>query len=134
MPLLADNPPMATVRVVVADDDRDTVRTLTALLREEGYDVRPAYSGTDVLREVLDFDADAVLLDIALPELPGYIVARQIREYCGNTRPLLIGISGRYKESGDKAFAEVIGIDHYLVKPYDPAWVMALLAPLKAAA
>ena len=124
---------MSALRVIVADDDRDTVTTLTELLREEGHEVRPVYRGSDVLREVLAFDPDAVLLDIGLPEVPGHVVARKIRECCGHKRPLLIGISGRYKLPADKAYAEANGINHYLVKPCDPNSLIALLAPLKTA-
>jgi len=103
---------MSALRVIVADDDRDTVTTLTELLREEGHDVRPVYRG--------------------MPEVPGHVVARKIRECCGHKRPLLIGISGRYKLPADKAYAEANGINHYLIKPCDPNSLIALLAPLQA--
>jgi DNA-binding response OmpR family regulator len=124
---------MSSLRVIVADDDRDLVSTLVALLREEGHDVRPVYRGSDVLREVLEFDPDAVLLDIGLPEVPGHVVARKIRECCGQKRPLLIGISGRYKLPADRAYAEANGMNHYLLKPCDPNSLIALLEPLKGA-
>lgn len=118
------------LRILVADDQRDTVVTLRLLLQDKGHEVREVYRGPEVLGVVLDFDPDAVLLDISLPELSGYEVARKIRECCGNKRPLLIGISGRYKHPADKTLAEINGINHYLVKPFNPNSLMGLLAPL----
>ena len=119
------------LRIVVADDDRDSVLTLLMLLRDEGHDVRGVYSGRQVMGQVLDFDPDAVLLDIAMPELSGWEVARTIRAQRGAERPLLIGISGEYKQGADKVLAQILGFHHYLVKPYAPAELLALLAPLR---
>jgi CheY-like chemotaxis protein len=79
------------LRVLVADDDRDSVLTLMMLLRDEGHEVRGVYSGRQVMGHVLDFDPDVVLLDIAMPELSGWEVARTIRARRGAERPMLIG-------------------------------------------
>lgn len=76
------------LRIVVADDDRDSVLTLM-LLREEGHEVRGVYSSRQVMGHVIDFDPDVVLLDIAMPELSGWEVARTIRARRGADRPLL---------------------------------------------
>lgn len=119
------------LRIVVADDDRDSVLTLMMLLREEGHEVRGVYSSRQVMGHVIDFDPDAVLLDIAMPELSGWEVARTIRAQRGAERPLLIGISGEYKQGADKVLAQILGFHHYLVKPYAPAELLALLAPLR---
>jgi DNA-binding response OmpR family regulator len=119
-----------SLHIIVADDDRDTVLTLMLLLREEGHDVRGVHSATQVLRAVNEFYPDVVVLDIAMPELSGWQVARKIRERLGR-RPMLIGISGEYKHSVDRILSEVVGFDHYLVKPYEPAALMALLDPLR---
>ena len=117
------------LRILVADDDRDSVLTLTMLLREEGHEVRGVYSGRQVMGQVLDFDPDVVLLDIAMPELSGWEVARTIRARRGADRPLLIGISGEYKQGADKVLAQILGFNHYLLKPYAPSDLLALLAP-----
>jgi DNA-binding response OmpR family regulator len=119
------------LRIVIADDDRDSVLTLTMLLREEGHDVRGVYSGRHVMGHVVDFDPDVVLLDIAMPELSGWEVARAIRARRGAERPLLIGISGEYKQGADRVLAEILGFNHYLLKPYPPAELLALLEPLR---
>lgn len=119
------------LRVLVADDDRDSVLTLMMLLREEGHEVRGVYSSRQVMGHVIDFDPDAVLLDIAMPELSGWEVARTIRARRGADRPLLIGISGEYKQGADRVLAQIMGFQHYLVKPYAPADLLSLLDPLR---
>jgi DNA-binding response OmpR family regulator len=119
------------LRILVADDERDTVSTLTLILQDEGHEVHAVHRGPEVLRAVLALDPDAVLLDIGLPELSGHEVARKIRECCGEERPLLIGISGRYKRGADKVLAHLNGINHYLVKPFDPNAILAFLSALK---
>jgi len=117
-------------RVLVADDDRDTVITLTMLLRDEGYEVQGVSTGRNVIGAILDFSPDAVILDINLPDLSGWEVARRIRERRG-PQPLLIGISGEYKKGADKVLAHISGFDHYLVKPYDPQMIFAALDELR---
>ena len=118
-------------RVLVADDDRDTVITLTMLLRDEGYEVQGVNTGRNVIGAILDFSPDAVILDINLPDLSGWEVARRIRERRG-PQPLLIGISGEYKKGADKVLAHISGFDHYLVKPCDPQMIFAALDELRA--
>ena len=119
-----------TLRLVVADDDLDTVLTLMMLLRDEGHEVRGVHSAAEVLKLVNAFHPDAVLLDIGMPNLSGWELARRIRERLAR-RPMLIAISGQYKEGADKILAQIVGFDHYVVKPYDPAALLRLLAPLK---
>lgn len=119
-----------SLRVLVADDDQDTVVTLTVLLQDEGYEVQGVYTGRNVMGAILDFAPDAVILDINLPDLSGWEVARRIRDRRG-PQPLLIGISGHYKKGADKVLAHISGFDHYLVKPYDPKMVFAALDELR---
>lgn len=107
------------------------LRTLMMLLREEGYDVQGLYSGREVINRVTQFDPDVVIVDINMPERSGWEVARTIRAQRGEGRPMLIGISGRYKAGSDKVLSQIIGLDHYLVKPCAPAELLALIAPLR---
>src|SRR4051794_29186275 len=94
-PLTSGN---ARLRIIVADDDRDTVLTLTSLLRDEGHDVRGFYNGDQVLAAVQEFDPDALILDIAMPGQNGYDLAKHLKQSRGQSkRPALIGISGIYK-------------------------------------
>jgi CheY-like chemotaxis protein len=117
------------LRVLVADDDADTVQTLSALLELEGYVVRAVYTGSDVLLAVPTFRPDAIILDISIPGLSGYAVAQAVRHsFTDLRRPLMIAISGMWKQAGDRLVAQQVGFDHYLPKPCDPREVIALLA------
>lgn len=116
------------LRVLVADDDPDTVQTLTALLELEGHVVRAIHNGADVLPAVPSFRPDAIILDISIPGLSGYAVAQAVRHsFTDLRRPLMIAISGMWKQAGDRLVAQQVGFDHYLVKPCDPAEVVQLL-------
>lgn len=121
-----------SLRIIIADDDRDAVLTLMMILRHEGHDVRGVYNGSWVIPTIGQFDPDVVILDIALPQMSGYEVAKTVvQSRARGNRPLLIGISGQYKKHSDKLLADAVGFDHYLVKPCDPPALIALLAPLR---
>jgi len=115
------------LRVLVADDERDTVLTLIELLREEGHEAHGVHAGEAVMPAVREFDPDVVLLDISMPDMSGWDVARKIRQICGQERPLLIAISGVYKASADQILGKLAGFNYYLAKPYDPSVLMTLL-------
>jgi two-component system, chemotaxis family, CheB/CheR fusion protein len=119
--------PPRPLRVVVVDDNRDIVLTTMALLRLEGHETKGCYSGADVLECVRAFDADAVVLDIGLPGMTGWDVARQLRVAMPGGRPLIIGITGEYTKGADRVLAEMSGFDYYLVKPADPKVLSALV-------
>jgi DNA-binding response OmpR family regulator len=119
------------LRVLVADDDADTVKTLTVLLELEGHAVRAVRSGGDVLPAIPTFRPDAIILDISIPGLSGYAVAQAVRHsFTDMRRPLMIAISGMWKQAGDRLVAQQVGFDHYLVKPCDAREVVQLLHEL----
>ena len=118
-----------SLRILVADDDPDTVLTLEMVLRDEGHEVRGVYNGSDVLRTVRQFAPHAVVVDINMPDLNGYDVARAIRTR--NRNVLLIAISGVYKNDPDRMLAGMAGFDHFLPKPYETRDVLKLLEPLR---
>ena len=120
------------LRVLIAEDDHDTAITLMMLLGEDGHDARAVHTGRNVMGSVLDFDPDVVLLDIGLPGLSGWEVARTLRQQRGEERPMLIGISGEYKKSADRILAGMLGFDHYLLKPYDPVELLTLVSRAKS--
>jgi CheY-like chemotaxis protein len=108
-------------RILIADDERDTVQTLTALLELEGHVVTAAYTGKEVLQTMRIIRPDVLILDLSLPGLSGYAVAQVVRHsFVDLRRPLLIAISGMWRESADMRIANQVGFDHYLVKPCDP--------------
>jgi DNA-binding response OmpR family regulator len=116
------------LRILVADDARDTVFTLMQLLRDDGHDTRGVYKGGDVMPLLESFDPDVVLLDIAMPDASGWDVARDIRRRCGESRPLLIAISGLYKQSADQILGTMAGFNYFVAKPYDPAALLRLIS------
>ena len=120
-----------SLRILIADDHRDIVLTLMMLLRDEGHEVRGVYTGRQVLDALHGFDPDVVVLDIAMPALSGWEVARQIRARQHGNRRMLIGMSGEYKNGVDKILSEVVGFDHYLIKPCSPNELIKLLEPLR---
>lgn len=119
------------LRILVADDDRDTVLTLMMVLRSEGHEVKGLHRGTEVLAAIREFEPDAVLADINMPGLTGYEIARKIRADKYSRKPLLIGISGVYTQGSDRVLAELVGFDHYVTKPCAPSELLRLLAPLQ---
>jgi DNA-binding response OmpR family regulator len=122
-----------SLRIVIADDDRDTVDMLAVILRDEGHVVHGVYNGKEVLPIVRAINPDAVILDIAVPGLSGYAVAQEIRySFTEERRPLLIAISGMWKERPDKRVAQQVGFDAHLLKPCDATELLELLAPLAA--
>jgi DNA-binding response OmpR family regulator len=122
------------LRLIVADDERDTVVTLSAILADEGHDVLGAYSGSQVIAAVKKSRPDAAILDIDMPGLSGYAVARELREIFGEAAPLLIAISGRWVGQTDRMLAELAGFNHFLQKPCDPQVLLRLLEPLRSSA
>ena len=123
---------MRALRIVIADDQRDNALTLAALLRGEGHDTRIVHDGAHVLAVVQQYDPDAVLLDISMPSMNGWDVARQLRAHCGFARPMIIGVSGVYTKGADRILGEMSGINAMLGKPYSIDSLLALLAPLSA--
>lgn len=123
---------MKEPRILVADDDKDAVLILTALLRGEGYAVRGVHRGADVLQEVFNFAPDVVLLDIGMPQMSGYDVARTLRERYGSARPALIAVTGRAEEA-DRQQARAAGFEHHVAKPYEPRALLALIGELAGA-
>ena len=116
-----------SLRILVADDEPDSVATLKLLLNDEGHDVVGLSKGAEVLRMIEEFKPDAVVLDIAMPDLSGYEIAKEIRKRYGVITPLLIAITGRYKQASDRMLGQIVGFDHYLLKPYEPNELLALL-------
>jgi len=117
------------LRILVADDDTDAVQSLTALLREERYEVRGVHRGAEVLQAIFHFAPDVVLLDIGMPQMTGYEVARSLRERYGSARPTLIAVTGRAGEE-DRQQARAAGFEHHVAKPYDPVALLGLIGQL----
>ncbi len=113
-------------RVLVVEDNEDAREALTLLLEESGHDVRAAADGLEALREAEQFMPNVVLLDIGLPGLDGYAVARKLRELPCCSDALLVAITG-YGQPEDRALARAAGFDHHLLKPVEPMRLFELL-------
>jgi CheY-like chemotaxis protein len=122
-----------TVRVLIADDDRDGATTLSTLLEIEGYEVRGVHGGQEALDAAREFKPDAVLLDIGMPKVTGYEVARRLRQRYGDECPFLVAVTG-WKQASDKILANLAGFDHHVAKPYQPSDILNLLAKLTPSA
>jgi len=117
------------LRILVADDERDQVMTLAAILQDEGHEVREVYRGTEVLRMVRDFDPAVALIDIGMPGMSGYEVARALRQEFGKQRPLLIAVTG-WKQSSARILGRLAGPDFHRAKPFESNALLELIAPL----
>ncbi|MDQ5847352.1 MAG: response regulator [Pseudomonadota bacterium] len=95
-------------------------------LRDEGHEVYSVFDGQDVLEAVRNFQPDVVLLDIGMPKLTGYDVARKLRETHGKALRL-IAVTG-WKQGSDRVLAKIAGFNHHIGKPYDPRALIELLA------
>jgi PAS domain S-box-containing protein len=112
------------LRLLVVDDNKDTVDSLAMLLKMYGHDVETAGSGPAGLQAALAQNPDVVLMDLGLPGIDGYEVARRIREK--TDKPLLIAMTG-YGQAEDRERSKEAGFHYHLVKPVDPVRLQDLL-------
>lgn len=114
-------------RILVVDDNPDVARSFTLLLETLGHEVQTVYSGAEALIRVREFHPEVVFLDIGLPGMNGYEVARRLRsEHQQALR--LIALTG-YGREDDRCRATEAGFDHYLLKPVAIEALEVLLAP-----
>jgi PAS domain S-box-containing protein len=116
-------------RVLIADDNHDAADTLAMLLEMNGNDVRTAYDGQDALRAAEEHRPDVILLDIGMPGMNGYDVARRLRERHETRGAVLVAMTGWGQEK-DRRRSREAGFDHHLVKPVDLDALDALLRRL----
>jgi signal transduction histidine kinase len=106
-------------RVLVVDDNVDSAESTAAFLRLEGHEVKAVHDGLQALASLRVFDPHVVVLDIGLPGLDGYAVARQLRARGDSSHMLLIAVTG-YGQREDRQRAADAGFDYHFVKPADP--------------
>ena len=112
--------------IVVVDDNNDAAETMAMLLRSIGHDVRVQTDGTSALRELTERMPDVVLLDIGLPGMNGYEVARRLREQPGGDEVRIYALTG-YGQEDDRRRSMQAGFDGHLVKPVIPSDLFALV-------
>ena len=106
-------------RVLVVDDNVDAAESTAAFLRLEGHEVKTVSDGNEALASVRVFAPHVIVLDIGLPGLDGYAVARRLREQGDTSHTLLIAVTG-YGAKEDREKATGSGFDYHFVKPTDP--------------
>lgn len=114
-------------RVLIADDNRDGAESLAMLLELSGHGVWVAYTGFQAVEMATLHRPDVAILDIGMPGLSGYEVAKHIRAQTWGSRITLIAVTG-WGQDADKRCAQSAGFDQHLTKPVDLATFEELLA------
>lgn len=131
-----DAPPPAidgrSLRLMVVDDNEDAARTLGVLLQAQGHRVDVEIDPRQALARATRVMPDAFILDIGMPHLDGYELARRLRALPCAHRPVLIALTG-YGHPSDRTRAQVAGFDHHLIKPLDPGALVRVLDEVPAA-
>jgi signal transduction histidine kinase/CheY-like chemotaxis protein len=125
-------PAVARYRILIADDNNDSATSLGILLNDAGYEVRTAGDGVQALETASQFRPNIALLDIGMPKLNGYDVARQLRAQPWGRQMRLIAITG-WGGAEHRQQTTQAGFDHHLTKPVDPAALTELLASMLTA-
>lgn len=115
-------------RILVVDDNVDAASSLAMLLGLDGHATRVAHCGLDALAAVAEFEPHTVLLDLGLPDISGYEVARRLRAMRAlPSQPRLIALTG-WGSDEDRRQTDAAGFDAHLVKPVDPAGLGQMFA------
>ena len=117
------------LRVLVIDDAVDTAESLAKVIRLMGHEARFVISPEHAMSTAEDFRPDAVFLDLGMPGIDGYEVARQLRAKFGQEVPRIVAITG-YGTDEYRAQAREVGFDAYVRKPADLKVVESILAVL----
>jgi PAS domain S-box-containing protein len=116
-------------RVLIADDNRDAAESLQLWLQLAGHDVQIAGNGLEALRVAAEFKPDVALLDLGMPGLNGFDVARKIRDSAWGSDIVLVALTGWGQDEDRKQSAEA-GFNHHLTKPVAPEAIESLVASL----
>ncbi|HEY3584649.1 MAG TPA: ATP-binding protein, partial [Casimicrobiaceae bacterium] len=120
----------AGLLVLVVDDNRDVADSTASIMRMNGCDVHVVYDGRAAIESVRRLRPDAVLLDIGLPAIDGYLVAEHIRAQPENGGTMIVAVSG-YGQEQDRLRSKSVGFDYHVVKPIDPAVLAGLVGSLR---
>ena len=118
-----------TRRVLIVDDNQDGAELLDVALQTMGHTTRVAHDGPTALAAVHEFHPDVALIDIGLPILDGYEVARRLRAMFDGGGPKLVAVTG-YGGASDRQRAREAGFDGHMVKPIDLTRLAEMIAPM----
>ena len=116
-------------RILIVDDNADAANSLAQVLTLDGHVTEPVYSAREALVRAAPFRPDVVLLDLGLPEMDGYEVARRLRTLTGLSGARMVALTG-YGQSEDVRRSREVGFDHHLTKPVDFVALEAVLGGL----
>jgi len=125
-------PPAVPIRILLVDDNVDAATTLSMLLESDSHTTLIANSGREAIKAVAEFHPDIVFLDIGMPEMNGYEVARAIRRMPESGNPILVALTG-WGGAADRLRAKDAGFDQHLTKPADIAAIEKLLTNVRRA-
>ncbi len=129
-PVAGDVHAEESMRILVVDDNVDAADSTAMLLSLDGFEAHSVHSAQAALEAVVSLKPDVVLLDIGLPEMDGYDVARRLRALSSGESPAIIALTG-YGQPADRARAASAGFDEFLVKPVEPEVLNGLLRSLR---
>jgi CheY-like chemotaxis protein len=116
------------MRVLIVDDHVDSADSLALLLSLKGVEVRVAYDGPSALQVAQEFTPRVVLLDLGMPVLDGWEVAKRLTAL--DRAPFIVAVSGHVRDE-DRLKSDAAGIDLHLAKPFDPCLIVKLLLRLR---
>ena len=119
-------PARTGLHILIVEDNPDSAYSTALLLRLFGHEIRVIHDGRTAVQVIRENPPDVVLLDIGLPELDGWEVARQVNRPPGQKRPILVAVTG-YGQEDDRRRSAEAGIDLHLVKPVDPLELQEIL-------
>jgi CheY-like chemotaxis protein len=123
----------AGLRILVVDDVRDNADSCAMLLQMDGHEVRAAYSGREALEIAPKFRPQMMLLDIVMPEMTGYELARTVRAAAWGKKIMLVAVTG-WGQVEDRRKAMDAGFDHHFAKPISMDDLKPLIAQCRARA
>jgi len=118
---------MAKKKILLVDDEKDLVETVTFRLEAAGYEVVPAYDGQEGFEKAKSEKPDLIILDLMLPKMDGYKVCRMLN-FDGKYKKIPILMFTARAQESDKKIGEEVGANDYITKPFEP---QALLGKIK---
>ncbi len=118
--------------ILIADDNADTILTLSALLQDEGHVVHTCKEAVIAVESIRRYAPDVCILDVVMPGKSGYQIAREVRDVAAPhwRQPVLIAISGEFKKPSDQLLALAVGFDHFVAKGDDPNALIDIITGL----
>ena len=126
-PLTSKKSSLIKRRILIIEDNIDSAKTTQKLLELQGHKVQVAFGGQSGIKIAQTFRPDVIILDIGLPSMDGYEVAKRLRRLPETEGALLIALSG-YGQAEDRKKSKEAGFDHHLVKPADMDQLQAFIA------